>query len=331
MSSNVLIHVLFHFTVFLEIISESKHIDDQVTYDYLCLAACGKNGVELAQTIDFSHIAIATGTGQNRKYCKPKDKTLTPCTKPQNPNSLTVLYEEETKDSIIGGKTVAIYKLTCLYHPVNITSKSTVFTANKEPSTTNVQDHQLPQSFSLQLSNGIVNVSEATQLKIGDKLLLQMIGTDVAISPIICYAYPENDKKKNVTIWKLHTEHQGEANCVNEDSAIIETPKWKKIAAQRPSIQINMFAFRFITSVRVAIECMATVCAKDDHVHCPETCVDTSRRRRSFHIVGKNSSSHIRSSSVSFAVTDDKSLDNSSSGSFTFIYWFILFSILLDR
>lgn len=290
---------------------------DNITY------TCGQQGVVLADSrVDLNHIAIATGTssGSSLVYCKPNNVELEPCKTKENNNSLTMFYEDKTiTNEIMGGNlTFKFYKLVCSDTGFTATHTSTVFIAKGE-NTIIPEIENLKHDFNLQLTKGNVGVDRSTDIKIGDPLKLLMTGIDVVITPLSCTAYPEGGySSSKVTIW---TASEGQKQCFNKESDIVDTGSWSITDAKKPDIEIKLFAFRFEKKPEVVIECTAKVCSKTNNGTCTQECVTpfpspttVKRKRRGIESGGKDVSERLRSSSVSFAVRDNEALDNSSPG-----------------
>lgn len=326
---------------------------------------CDESGVVLAElSTMLGHIAVASGSGNSLTYCRPDNLNLANCKNGKGTNSLTVLYEDVTTSGIIGGKktTFKFYKLTCSDEAMKVTHDSIIFTAKAEPTDIHQENGKITHDFTLQLTKDGTGVTEQTDLKIGDSLSLQMTGTDVVISPDICSAYPKGDNSSKVTIWEA-SGNTGSKQCKNTESSVISTKKWSYIADGKPGIQIELFAFRFATKAAVAIECTATVCSKSKNNECSKECVlavtaatsstvqtpptsatsttvdkktqppagpvDNSRKRRSVAIIEKNDARRKRSSSVSFAVRENKAQYNSSQGLSVGYIKFVMIGLVL--
>lgn len=310
------------------------------TLTYTC-DATGINSITCPLN-DCSHLAIIYDDDAHRKFCKGQGaQILSSCQQAKKQMSLLVLYEEVTTEKLIGGKLPTHYKLNCIDDGNTISRNATVFSAKPVTTPQHNQNENIIHGFTLVLTKDKKPLVGNTVIHIGDKLTLQMKGSGVVIDPMSCSAYSKVNPHEKVILWE-----KGNLVCDNKEAAIISSKKWSHIEGDPSGISIDIFAFRFTTDAEVEIGCTALVCSIKAPTKCKQTCVEVmspqgpttltklatptttkpikpstsalgkKRKRRDIDIVGKDDSRRIRSSSVSFSVSDNEALFNSSPGLF---------------
>lgn len=58
--------------------------------------------------------------------------------------------------------------------------------------------------------------------------------------------------------------------CINVEDSIISTKKWEKTIKNGSDIQVSLYAFRFVKSANVVIECAANVCSSHTANSCTQ-------------------------------------------------------------
>lgn len=294
----------------LSLVSVTQAASQPPTLNYTCDA----QGVKSIITLDLEKIRILVEPSNNL-YCKPDDALLTNCYNVGNskvttlPNPLTVLYEDEKDLKIIGGQKVFFYKLKC-EDGTQILKAEAKFQTNKTdtiiPRTENTD---LKDALQLKMSsseNKLVDLKD-NQIGVGDELFLFMIVPGGhSVQPEMCTAYPDTNSTV-VTMWK----NTGNDACNDSDSALIES-KW---SGNHTVVHIKIYAFRFVDSSAITINCSASVCP--DSNDCQKFCVDsqsgsssTGRRRRNA-VITRNEEE--TSASVTFHVSLQRE-SNTASG-----------------
>lgn len=290
---------------------------------------CNDDGVATLEIVNFTNYRIVSGPQNQGSMCSPKAKTFTTCTDINDKKHMFVVYSENT---FIGhGST--IYELVCKDENPSVVWRTLTAFPVKSLGKTVTESVIIPHSFNLVLKNTQNNpVTADMEINIGDELKLQMIGSPsgVVISPMTCTAASVlGDKLTNITIWKYDGKMGATEKCLNKEASIISTKTWEKIDNNKHDIQVLLYAFRFVQSANVVIECAANVCPSDNADSCKQDCVTnhSKRRRRRGAATDEVRNEHIRSSSISFSISSEEFNAYSSSGLVSGSMKFVIFSL----
>ncbi|VDI82895.1 Hypothetical predicted protein [Mytilus galloprovincialis] len=256
-------------------------------------------------SIDLTAVVVDLENGKMCHISPPN------CTWQNMYSKLHVIYDKrETHAKLVAGHPY-YYELECKSGyvanasavPFKIESTSPSFIHRDFKPTVN------PGVLTIELHKGNKILTKAENVFIGDLLSLKIIGPgQVVISPISCTATATNNK---YLLWD-------NTDCKSKDEAIM-VDNW---TTGNKSISINMYAFRFVDSSSVTIECSTYICPSSDAACLKEvkTCsgkTSNGRKRRSSNIESNPLKKYKEeTSSVSFSVADRFGGTNGSEGVF---------------
>ncbi|CAC5361771.1 unnamed protein product [Mytilus coruscus] len=214
----------------------------------------------------------------------------------------------ETNLDIAGGKNPKFYVLECKFGDFFGEAK-VIFneiTQSSIPYNSEINTIIPPKSqISLKIKQ---NEQELSEVTIGDMLSLTFTGPGgYRIDPINCTAHPETPQnQKQLLLWSND-------DCKSKDTAILEE-QWTRKKNINNTIEITMYAFRFVQSKKVAIECFAHFCPQND-LTCTTKCqnsIVSNRKRRNVHQKYNTNHRYVESVSTTFTVVENLGANGSS-------------------
>lgn len=187
----------------------------------------------------------------------------------QNQNNLRIFYDDnEIESKIIAARHVHFYELYCnTTYDISLTAMK--FQIESKAFSTTPTYIPLATYISSTITLSILKEGAllTKPVFIGEQLLLQFTGPEnYTIDPTKCTAFDGTQNSVGYILWER-------TNCSSKDKAIMDD-KWTQ---NKNVTSIPLYAFKFVGSDSVTIECSAHVCLKPD---CNLTCGQGNGRRR---------------------------------------------------
>lgn len=218
---------------------------------------------------------------------------------------LYVMYDESNTDTkVVAGHHPFYYELECKPGYVSNASAQAMNIGGTKPSYIHKDGHPSNEpGITITILKELKELNGAS-VSVGEKLTLQIKSpANSKIFPISCAGKHGNTYHP---LWD-------NATCLSKDGAIMDDT-W---TTTPESISINMYAFRFVESTEVTIECSVYVCPLSAKacISSVKSCPRPSRRRRRSSFESNQFDKNKRqTSSVSYTVIDRYGSTNSSEG-----------------